>query len=133
MRRRNLLLALGVVILAGLGSRMVHTGLLLLDKYLGDVLYAVMVYLLLDLCRPGAAPLSRGVLAMTVMTLLELFQLTGVPLAMVTSGNPGLKLAGRLLGTTFGWLDLLAYGAGIAAVVCAERLRARRGRLRWPG
>jgi hypothetical protein len=125
MRRRNLLLALGAVILTGLGSRLVHSGLLLLDKYLGDALYAVMAYLLLALWRPGTEPLRRGVMALAVMTALELFQLTGVPLAMVQSGNLGLKLAGRLLGTTFGWLDLGAYLVGIGAVSLVERSLAR--------
>lgn len=119
-RQRNLLLALGVVILTGLGSRLIHSGYLLTDKYPGDALYAVMVYLLLALCRCGVTPLSRGVLAMTVMTALELFQLTGIPLTLVSSGSLGLKLIGRLLGTVFSWLDLVAYGVGIAVVVCVD-------------
>jgi hypothetical protein len=124
-RQRNLLLALGVVILTGLGSRLIHTGYLLPDKYLGDALYSVMVYLLLALCCHGVSPPRQGILAMTVMTALELFQLTGIPLAMAGSGNLGLKVLGRLLGTVFSWLDLVAYGGGIIAVVCLDKLLSR--------
>lgn len=58
---------------------------------------------------------------MTVMTALELFQLTGIPLALAGSGNPGLKIVGRLMGTVFSWLDLVAYGAGIVVMVCLDR------------
>jgi hypothetical protein len=121
--RAFLLGALALVILAGLGSRLVQTGFPLLDKYPGDALYGVMVYLLLALWRPSTAPLRRGALAMAVMTGLELFQLTGIPLGMVRGGNLGMQLAGRLLGTTFSWADLAAYGVGIGAVVVGEWCR----------
>jgi hypothetical protein len=100
---------------------MLHCGITLVDKYLGDALYAVMIYLILGLFRCGATPLRRGVEAMAVMTTLELFQLTGIPLGIVTSGNLGLKIIGLLLGTVFSWYDLAAYGVGILAAVCIER------------
>lgn len=125
-RQRNLLVALGVVILAGLGSRLIHTGYLLPDKYLGDALYAVMVYLLIALYRRGVTPIRQGVLSMIVMMSLELFQLTGIPLAMISSGNLAMKIIGRLLGTTFSWLDLVAYCVGIVVVVCLDRYLSRR-------
>jgi hypothetical protein len=115
------LLGLGAVILLGLGSRLLHSGYLLVDKYAGDALYAVMVYLLLALCGLGRTSRHRGLLAMAIMTALELFQLTGVPLSMVTGTNPGVKIVGRLLGTTFSWHDLAAYGVGIVCVVLVER------------
>lgn len=126
LSRRSLVLALCAVILAGLASRLVHSGLPLLDKYLGDALYSVMAYLLLALCRCGGTSQRRGVVAMVAMTGLELFQLTGIPLAMVRSGNLAMKIIGRLLGTTFAWQDLVAYGVGIAAIVCVERCLARQ-------
>jgi hypothetical protein len=37
------------IIALGILSRVVHTGLALFDKYLGDALYAAMVYALLRL------------------------------------------------------------------------------------
>ena len=64
--------------MAGLLSRSVHTGWILFDKYLGDALYAVMVYLVLGLTR--RMPAGRTALfAMGVMTAIEVFQLTLIP------------------------------------------------------
>ncbi|MDP9169271.1 MAG: hypothetical protein M3N54_01525 [Acidobacteriota bacterium] len=41
---------------AGIVSRVVHTGLRVFDKYLGDALYAAMVYAILSLyARRGVA------------------------------------------------------------------------------
>ena len=42
MRWRLLLLA--AIIAAGILSRVIHTGWIVFDKYLGDALYAAMVY-----------------------------------------------------------------------------------------
>lgn len=109
-----------MVIIAGLGSRMIHSGILLVDKYLGDALYAVMVYLLLALVWRNASPLSRAVVVALFMTALETFQLTLIPLEMSHSGNIILQIIGRLLGTTFSWLDLAAYFVGIVAALVVD-------------
>ena len=45
------------------------------DKYLGDALYAAMVYAILRLLWRGLAPARLAVSAMAVMTFIELFQL----------------------------------------------------------
>lgn len=118
--RKRLLAALVVVIIAGLASRMIHSGILLVDKYLGDALYAVMVYLILALVWRNASPLRRAVVAALFMTALETFQLTLIPLKMCLSGNVVIQIIGRLLGTTFSWLDLAAYFAGIVAALLAD-------------
>ena len=115
--RRRLLICLAVVIVTGLGSRMIHSGIELVDKYLGDGLYAVMVYLILGLVRGGDTPLRRAVSSMVIMTLLETFQLTSIPLEMTRSSHIVPRIAGRLIGTTFSWLDLSAYTVGVAGVV----------------
>ena len=115
---RRQLAWLAAVVAAGLLSRAVRTGSVLFDKYL-DALYAAAVYLVLRLLfkRPVAVE------AMAAMTAIELFQLTGIPAALVRNGHPVLWMAGRVLGTHFGWLDLVAYGAGIACIRVAERTR----------
>lgn len=113
--KRRLLVCLVTVIVMGLGSRMIHSGFMVVDKYLGDALYAAMVYLLLSLfCR--SAPLRKAVAVMLIMTVLETFQLTAIPLGMSRSANILIKIIGRLIGTTFSWLDLAAYMAGIIVV-----------------
>jgi hypothetical protein len=110
MTRR--LLAIAIVIAAGLLSRAVHTGWILFDKYLGDALYAVMIYLLL----PSQPVARRAALAMAIMMGIELFQLTNIPFKMVADSRWPVRVVGRLLGTTFGWGDLAAYAAGIVAL-----------------
>lgn len=110
MSRR--LLAIALVIATGLLSRATHTGWILIDKYLGDALYAVLIYLLL----PAQPVARRAALAMAILTGIELFQLTKIPLQMVTDSRWPVRGIGRLLGTTFGWGDLAAYAAGIMAL-----------------
>jgi hypothetical protein len=56
---------LAVVIGVGVVSRMLHTGLVLIDKYLGDALYAVMIYVLLSLAWTSPAR-SRALAAMAI-------------------------------------------------------------------
>ena len=109
---------LGAVIGAGLLSRPGTTGLILVDKYLGDSLYAVMIYLLL-----GRGPIGwRAVWAMGIVSAIEMFQITGVPARMVADTAPLPRIAGRLLGTVFAWGDLLAYGVGIGVAAGIEAL-----------
>ena len=99
---------------------MIHSGNILVDKYLGDALYAIMIYLILCLLWIAATPLRRSVVVMFVMTVLETFQLTSIPLELSKNENISMRTVGRLLGTTFSWLDLAAYFVGIAAVLLVD-------------
>lgn len=111
------------IVAAGLASRIGRTGFLVVDKYLGDALYAAMVYELLRMTgRVRRVWLWAGV----AMVGIECFQLTGVGAAMVRSEWWAARVCGRLLGTAFGWGDLAAYGVGIGVMAWAER--RRRGR-----
>lgn len=99
-----------VIVLAGLLSRATHTGFRLIDKYLGDALYAGMVYVLLRL----SGRVERVALwAAAAMAAIECFQLTGIPAGLWRSGDPVLRVLARVLGTEFSGWDLLAYGVGI--------------------
>ena len=109
-----------VIIALGLLSRMVHTGWIVLDKYAGDALYAAMVYTLLTLFAPKP-PWRKAVLAMAIMSALELFQLTMIPAHMLHSPHLTIRIFARLLGTEFSLLDLLAYALGIAGLFLLER------------
>src|SRR5437899_2529045 len=109
--RVSWVLCLVGIIAIGILSRVVRTGLVVFDKYLGDALYAAMVYVVLRLLwRAPAVP----VCAMAVMTVIELFQLTMIPARMLTSERSIARICARLMGTEFSFLDLLAYGLGIA-------------------
>jgi hypothetical protein len=116
---------LAAMVAAGLLSRVAHTGFRLFDKYLGDALYAAMVYVLLRLTGRIERVL---VWAAVAMTAIELFQLTRIPAGMLRSAYPAVRAAGRLLGTEFSMLDLLAYAVGIAFIAAADRAAAESGR-----
>jgi hypothetical protein len=107
------------IIAMGILSRVVHTGLAVFDKYLGDALYAMMVYGILRLL--SRAPAS-AVCAMVIMTAIELFQLTMIPAHMLASEHPMARICARLMGVEFGLMDLLAYGVGIGCIYLAEVL-----------
>ena len=102
-----------------------HTGVRLLDKYLGDALYAAMVYILLRL----TGRIERVALwAAVTMGLIEVFQLTGVASAMLRSDTTPVRLIARLLGTHFSMLDLLAYAVGIGCIAVVDSRRSTRFR-----
>ncbi len=108
------------IITVGTLSRVVHTGLVVFDKYLGDALYAAMVYTILRLFWRTAVPASLAVTAMAVMTVIELFQLTMIPAHLLANGHVMVRICARLMGTEFSFLDLLTYAVGIAAIYLAD-------------
>lgn len=112
---------LAAIIAAGLLSRAGHTGVRVIDKYAGDALYAAMVYVLFRLTgRVKRVALWSGV----TMTAIELFQLTRIPASMLRSASLLVRVCGRLLGTEFSALDLLAYAVGIACVAAVDYARS---------
>ena len=110
------------IIAIGILSRVVHTGLSVFDKYLGDALYAMMVYGILRLAFRAVA---SAVWAMIVMTAIESFQLTGIPAQMLASEHWVTRICARLMGVQFSLLDLLAYGVGIGCICLVD------SSLRW--
>ena len=111
-------IVLAAIVVAGLLSRVAHTGLRVFDKYLGDALYAAMVYALFRL----TGRIERIALwAAIAMTAIELFQLTRVPAGMLRSGYPAIRVCARLLGTEFSVLDLIAYAVGIGCIAAIDR------------
>jgi hypothetical protein len=109
--RIRLLLLLAILGL-GIGSRAFTTGLPILDKYLGDGLYAAMFFILFTIGLKGREALS-ALLAGLIVGSLEVFQLSGIPLELSTSDHASTRLVAKLLGTTFSYLDILAYVIGI--------------------
>ena len=107
------LVCLAGIIAAGILSRVIHTGLPIFDKYLGDALYAAMVYTILRLFAHGAIVAAW---AMVIMTAIELFQLTLIPAHLLASPHLAVQLTARLMGTEFSFLDLLTYGVGIGCI-----------------
>ena len=118
--RDTLLLALLAVIAVGAASRLIYFNSILIDKYLGDALYAVMFYLFLSLLWPQGTPVRKAVLVLLAVIVIELFQLTAIPLAMRRSDNLGLQALSVMLGTKFSWWDMAAYVVGVAGIYAID-------------
>ncbi len=114
------------IIAGGILSRGIHTGLVLLDKYLGDALYAAMVYAILRLFTKDRQVV---VWAALILLAIESFQLTMIPARLLASEHLMVRICARLLGTWFSVLDLLAYAVGIGCIFAADAFLAR-GRYR---
>jgi len=108
----------------GILSRLWHTGFILFDKYLGDALYAAMIYALLRIFWQKA---HVALPAMLLVTAIELFQLTRIPAQLLANEHFALQVVGRLLGTQLSFLDLLAYGVGVGCIYLMDsRIRSKR-------
>jgi hypothetical protein len=120
--RASWFLCLVGVIGVGILSRVVQTGFVVFDKYLGDALYAAMVYAILRLLMWRTAVAGPAV---AIMIGIELFQLTMIPAHMLASEHHLIaKICARLIGSEFSFLDLLAYGTGIGCIYLADSSRA---------
>jgi hypothetical protein len=113
------------IIAMGIFSRVVHTGLAIFDKYLGDTLYAMMVY---GILRLFSKPAPSAMFAMVAMTSIEFFQLTMVPAHMLASKHWVMRVCARLIGVEFSFRDLLAYGLGIGCFYLFDCARWQNGR-----
>ena len=123
--RTSWIFCLAGIIAVGILSRVVHTGLLVVDKYLGDALYAAMVYAILRLFWMAASLRARLALsAMAIMTVIELFQLTMIPAHLLANEHVMVRICARLMGTEFSFLDLLTYAVGIACIYLADSSNA---------
>jgi len=109
-----------LIVLAGVGSRVFHSGLALIDNDLGEALYAALAYVVLGLGWPRLLPARKVLITIAAMVAIEAFQLTGVPAGFAASGNPALRLIAIMLGTTWSPRDLLGYAAGIAIIALLD-------------
>jgi hypothetical protein len=120
------ILCLAVVSAIGIASRAFYTGSILIDKYLGDVVYAVVFYLFLGIVWDRGGARSKALLTLLFVLAVELFQLTLIPLRFSQSDCFFLRFASILLGTQFAWWDIVAYLVGIAGVYLFDEYWLRR-------
>lgn len=118
--RKVYLVAVIIVIGVGILSRTVNTNILLFDKYLGDALYAALIYTLLRIWQPAGSRRTHANWAMIIVFAIELFQLTGIPLTLQQSGNALLELVAMVLGTHYSWFDVVAYAVGILSAYAVD-------------
>ena len=117
-----------LIILLGLGSRQISW----VPIWTGDLLWASMVYFMFRFIFPvGSGSQSRVLAGAFLFCFLiefsQLYQADWINRLRQT-------LAGKLiLGSTFLWGDLLAYTAGIALALLADRLLTAAPTTRGPG
>lgn len=114
MPRPTAVLLAAVVVLVGLGGRALLPGPV--GGPVGDALYATLVVVLVLLVRPRTSPVVAAATGFAICLAIELFQLTGIPVAVAERFPP----ARLVLGTTFWAPDLLRYavGAALGGVLC---------------
>ncbi|MBF8642864.1 MULTISPECIES: DUF2809 domain-containing protein [Pseudomonas] len=122
-RNRNRLhlgLALCAVIALGLTSRQFPIIIPdALGKYPGDALWALMILTGLALIARRANAVCLAVTAFGISCAVEATQLYQAPWINAIRHHP---LGHIALGTTFSWMDIVAYGIGILAGVLIDGL-----------
>lgn len=106
-RRLSAVVAVPLVVAAGLGARSVGHGAA--ASAAGDVLYAVLVYALVVALAPRWRHAVAAGTAVAVCWLVEAAQLTSFPAALADVWWP----VRYVLGTSFVWTDLLLYAVGV--------------------
>jgi hypothetical protein len=118
------LLALPVVVAAGLGSRVFgHALPRFVAAYAGDTLYATMIFTGIGVLAPGWSTARRAGVALAVCIAIEISQLYHAPwIDAIRATTPG----ALVLGYGFLWSDLACYFVGVALGATVERLAGRR-------
>ena len=88
----------------------------------GDALYAAAVYLGIVIVTPRMPPLAVGAIAAAWCVAVELFQLTGIPLALGAAFAPWMLV----LGTVFDARDLVVYLLTTVIIGAADVAGSRR-------
>ena len=118
--RSRLFLAIAIVVTVALGiaSRKVPALFpAFLGKYPGDALWSLMVYWAVAWLIPDASIKKVALLALVVSYADEISQLYQAPWLNAIRGT---TLGHLILGSTFSWLDMLAYTIGVAAGATVE-------------
>jgi hypothetical protein len=117
-------IAATVTIGCGLASRQWPA----IPAWVGDLLWATMVFFIVSAAAPGMPRAGRALLTIAVSFLVEFCQLYRAGwIDRIRDTTPG----HLVLGQGFAWLDLVAYVAGVLVAVLVDlglRTRTRRRR-----
>ncbi|RZK10840.1 MAG: DUF2809 domain-containing protein [Flavobacterium sp.] len=112
-----------IVILLGLLSRKTD----FLPLYVGDLLYAVMIYFGILFLNPETKSINSAILALMICYCIELLQLSDAEW-MTPIRN---SLFGRyVLGQGFLWSDIIAYTFGIIIAFYFDKIIMKESALR---
>lgn len=91
----------------------------IIRPYIGDLLVVILLYCFVrTFTNLAVLPVAIGVLLFAyLIEILQYFQLVH------RLGLGQYKLARIVIGSTFQWIDLVAYTVGIAIVLCIEQKR----------
>lgn len=110
--KRLVILQIVLIILVGLLSRIVQLNNIIWDKYLGDMLYAVMFYYIFKLFIENHR--KRLFVTFLLMVVFELIQLTGLPTYLSHTENFVFHILGFLIGSEFSFIDICVYIVGLS-------------------
>lgn len=106
------------IILLGILSRIIKFNNVILDKYLGDLLYALMFYYIFKLFL--ANHWHRVGLTFSLMIIFEVLQLIGISQILRSYQFLPYNILAILIGSQFSFLDILAYTIGLIIVSFIE-------------
>ncbi|WP_130177091.1 DUF2809 domain-containing protein [Cryobacterium sp. SO1] len=119
-KHRLLLIAVGcLIVVTGLLVHATTAGIV--SDFVGDALYAVLVYLVLSVIFVRRPSWQVAAAAIVLCLAIEVFQLTGVPAGLAELVPP----ARYLFGTTFHALDLVAYVVGVLTAIAVSTWQQR--------
>ena len=117
--RLRSIIAVALVIAVGLPTRLAPEVMpAFMVNYGGDVLWALMIFLLFNILLPTPKTRQIALLALAVTWGIEFSQLYQ---ADWINTIRNVKIGGLILGYTFLWSDLLCYVGGIAVGVLLEK------------
>jgi len=118
--RNSYLLFIVIIVLSGLASRHYSASLPHLVKlYLGDALWALMVFLMVVFLFHKKSTRWVALAALVFSYSIETSQLYHAPWIDILRAN---RLGGLVLGFGFLWSDLVCYTVGVAFGVVMEKI-----------
>jgi hypothetical protein len=110
-------IAIVLVIIFGLASRRYPLLPAILDKYPGDALWTVVVFLIGAIVLPRASTWTLAGLALAISYIVEFAQLYRAPWIVAIRQT---TIGQLFLGSQFVWEDLVAYTVGAAIAIVGE-------------
>ncbi|MGK5002485.1 DUF2809 domain-containing protein [Janthinobacterium sp. LB2P70] len=119
-RRRLLQVGATVAVIAlGLASRAFPQFVpAVLGKYPGDALWAMMIVFALGIVATRMRTWQLALTALLICFAVEFGQLYQAPWIVALRAHP---LGHLVLGSAFGWVDLIAYTAGVAIAALVDK------------
>ena len=114
------LISVAIVMVLGLSSRKYACYLPeYINTYLGDALWAVMIYLFAALLLKDRKPSLIALVSLLFCYLIEISQLYHAPWIDAIRNT---RLGGLVLGFGFLWTDIIAYTLGIGVMLVIESI-----------